>query len=168
METFLHPLLHDPACRVRIVSRRGHRAVLAAVDVPAGGVVLRLDGDVVDRPSRYSVQLGADRHLDVHEGVDPDAEPARYAWRFLNHSCEPNGVLHERLLIAPRAIRRGDEVTFDYETNEWDMHEPFACCCGAASCRGAVRGYRHLPPAARRALAGLAAPHLLQLADGTA
>lgn len=161
MEILPHPRIHDPACRVRVTARGAHRALLAAVDIPAGAAVLFFDGEVVGRPSRYSVQVGVDRHVDVGGGHEGDE---RFVWRFLNHSCQPNSVPHERMLVARRDIAAGEEVTFDYDANEWDMAEPFACACGAAACRGVVRGFRHLGAEDRRRIAPIVSPHIAALA----
>ena len=40
----------------------------------------------------------------------------------------------------------GEEISFDYELNEWAMAAPFSCQCGAASCRSAIRGFSLAKP----------------------
>ena len=47
------------------------------------------------------------------------------------------------------------------EASVMELAEPFACRCGAAACRGLIRGYRHLSPAQQRLLRPHLAPHLL-------
>ena len=148
------------SCEGGIVVERQHRA-LAGRGVRAGDVVFRLDGVVVDRPDRYSVQVGVDRHLTL----PPDrnaAETDRFPWRFLNHSCAPNATIRGRELVALRDIHALEEVTFDYETTEWELASPFPCACGAERCRGEVRGYRFLDREARARLSPYVAPHLLR------
>jgi hypothetical protein len=71
-----------------------------------------------------------------------------YRWSFLNHACEPNAAFRGLTLVATRAIRQGEEITFHYATTEYDMAEPFRCRCGSPLCLGEIRGFRHLPPAA--------------------
>lgn len=156
----LDPQLHPPAGRVRAVERAGRRATVAAVDLEPGAVVLFVDGDLVARPSRYSVQIGTHLHVDVGNCPDTDGSSGQYVWRFLNHSCDPNAVLDGRVLLARRAIAADEEVTFDYDTNEWDMAEPFLCNCGTRRCRGWVRGFRHLSPDQQADLLPMASPHL--------
>lgn len=85
---------------------------------------------------------------------------AEYGWRFLNHSCEPNAFLRGLTLVALDDIPEGAEITFDYNTTEWDMAHPFACVCGTPACVGVVRGYRHLDDAARARLLPWVAEHL--------
>jgi hypothetical protein len=163
MEPLEHPRTADPACRVRVTERDGQLALVAAVDVAAGGAILYLDGEIYRRPTRYSVQVGVGRHVDAPHDVDPKGQANRYVWRFLNHACSPNAVLHERTLVANRAIRAGEQVTFDYESNEWDMADPFACGCGAVDCRGFIRGFRHLDDQVRRRVLPLASSHVLSM-----
>jgi hypothetical protein len=141
---------------VTVTSHRGQFAVVATADIAAGQPLLLVDGPLVPAPDRYTVQVGTNEHVDG----GPDANGELPVWRFLNHSCEPNTRLVFRTLVAKQPIRPGEEITFDYDTTEWDMDAPFPCACGSASCRGLVRGYRHLTPAQRAALTGVA-PHLL-------
>ena len=60
---------------------------------------------------------------------------------FLNHSCDPNCETEEedgRVWIkAVRAIRAGEELTYDYHLYDGDPAEA-PCHCGAAACRGSM------------------------------
>lgn len=137
-----------------------HRAVSRTGVVP-GGLIAELAGVVIGRPDRYTIQLGPAEHLDAFGVASTEDLMARFPWRFLNHACRPNSAVRGRRLYATAAIKAGDEVTFNYNTTEFDMAEPFACRCGAANCRGLIRGYRHLSPAQQRLLRPHLAPHLL-------
>ena len=59
-----------------------------------------------------------------------------------NHSCDPNMWLNadRTTLVARRRIEVGEELTSDYafwtDSDTWSME----CNCGAAICRGTVRG----------------------------
>ncbi len=64
-------------------------------------------------------------------------EPVNYA----NHSCDPNAEVDDEGLVAKRAINKGEELTCDYgllSQKGWSM----TCRCGAANCRGVVKGTR--------------------------
>ena len=55
--------------------------------------------------------------------------------KFLNHSCKPNSRIVSEdgfiLLYAITDIDIGDEVTFDYNSTESNISNPFVCnCCG--------------------------------------
>ncbi|BBZ64207.1 hypothetical protein MMON_55080 [Mycolicibacterium monacense] len=88
-----------------------------------------------------------------------------HPWRFTNHSCEPNAVVRGRHLVSLTAIEVGDEVTFNYNTTEYVLAEPFVCNCGSPRCVGAVRGFVHLRDAERRQLLPLLASHLVAVFD---
>ena len=64
-------------------------------------------------------------------------------------------------LRAHRAILKGEEITFNYNTTEYDMASPFECWETGSM----VRGYAHLSAAERAAIAKYAAPHVLRLAE---
>jgi hypothetical protein len=141
--------------------RSGQHAVVANADIERGEVVLMVTGQEVAVPTRYTLQVDRDLHIEAEQDGDgPDGYPV---WRFMNHGCDPNILLRGRGFVALRAIRAGEEVTFDYDTTEWDMASPFRCHCSSPCCRGTIRGYRHLTAAARRRLPAVA-PHLLALA----
>ena len=150
--------------RVRVETSAGCHRLVASRACAAGDTILQIDGVVQTTPSRYSVQVGADEHIERPAEVTQDEEEQRYQWRFLNHSCEPNAMLIDRELRALRPIRRGEEITFDYLTNEFDMATPFRCGCGSEQCMGEIRGFRHLGKTLRKRLAPRAAPHVIELA----
>ena len=149
-----------------VASRGDQFAVVARRNVPAGGLVMRLDGPLVEKPGRYTVQVDVDLHVDAE--ASPEHEGRYPLWRFLNHSCDPNCWFDGRILRARRDIAPGEQLTFDYNCTEWSMASPFDCACGA--CDGApVRGYAHLDAAGRSRRAAHAAPHLRsRRADGRA
>jgi hypothetical protein len=147
-------------CRIRVVSLGSHRAVLASERIGEGEVVLQVHGVLVGAPDRYSIQVGEDRHLAGPPGLPPEDRVAEYGWRFLNHSCDPNSVLRGHFLVARQEIQGGMEVTFDYNTTEWEMSHPFRCMCGAETCVGLVAGFRHLDDVTRARLLPWASDHL--------
>jgi hypothetical protein len=63
-------------------------------------------------------------------------------------------------MVALTCIEPWQQITFDYNTTEYDMAEPFDCRCGAKSCRGQIRGYRWLSPGEKDRIKPYAAAHL--------
>ena len=60
---------------------------------------------------------------------------------FINHSCAPNLVWEDsRTLVAWRDVREGEELTYDYGTEDWSISPPFECKCGSRECRGVLQG----------------------------
>ena len=160
-------LARSPVSKLGVLRHGNGFCLVAIAPIAPGEVLLQIDGVVTRAPTRYSVQVGEDRHIDLPPGIDLSDQLASYQWSFLNHACDPNAAFRETVLVATRAIRAGEEVTFHYATTEFDMAEPFACRCGSRHCLGEVRGFRHLAPEVQARLRPHLAPHLLvRLAEG--
>ena len=88
-----------------------------------------------DKPNRFTVQIGRDRHVEVKE------------LSSMNHSCNPNTFLETTRMsvIAAQDVAAGEELTFFYPSTEWEMSSPFICLCGATNCIHVVAGARFLP-----------------------
>ncbi len=152
--------------RLAGVALRDHvHSVIAIQPIEAGDVILDIRGVFVEHPSMYSVQVDDNLHIEL-PGVkglthDPDSHP----WRYLNHSCEPNAAFDGLKLVAIKAIRRWEQITFDYNTTEYEMSTPFGCDCG--HCGGAIiRGFRFLSAEHRRRLYPRLAEYLRRKLDG--
>ena len=91
--------------------------------------------DVREKPNRYTVQIGRDKHTHVGKLA------------ALNHSCDPNVILdtEHMEMVAARDIEKGEELFFFYPSTEWQMDAPFICLCGSANCINVVAGARFLP-----------------------
>ena len=149
------------SAKVAVQEHDGGQALVAVEAIEAGEPVLRLSRVFVAERGRYTIQIDEGRHQ-AGTGEADD---------FMNHSCAPNVRIDVEALeaVALRSIAAGELVTFHYLTTEWEMAEPFTCRCGAPGCLGTLRGFRHLGPAARRALAPLLSPFLrarLERGDG--
>lgn len=136
------------------------RGVFANRSLPAGTRLIEYRGERIGRTE-------ADRRYG-----SPDAAGTTYLFqanphwfidgavggnsaRFINHSCDPNCEaiiwvdLHgddrcDRVYIETvRAIRAGEEITFDYalvlpHAPTADDRRRWACACGARNCRGSM------------------------------
>lgn len=75
--------------------------------------------------------------------------PTRTADNYINHSCDPNSgirIVDGRVLLhAIKAIRRGDEISFDYSTSMAEEYWEMDCSCGSRLCRRRVRDFKYLP-----------------------
>jgi hypothetical protein len=104
---------------------------------PAGAEVidLRKHAEAVPEPSRYSIQVGRDSHID-----------GPYT-RHLNHSCEPNVFVDTAAwkVLSLRELEIGEELNFFYPSTEWEMVSPFVCGCNSAGCHGVIAGASDIP-----------------------
>lgn len=119
------------------------RGVFAAQDFVAGEELLQFQGEIISLAQVLEksghegdpLQAGEDTYLDLESpGV------------YVNHSCTPNsGVKHDRILVALRAIRKGEEIQYDYSTTMGDGGWKMPCRCGSLDCRGVVGDFAALP-----------------------
>jgi uncharacterized protein len=114
---------------------------------------------------RHSVQMDWQTH--VHWDL-----PAR----FVNHTCgnanvglrvQENGRIEWFDFVALREINVGEQILWDYETTEYEIHD-FVCSCGSAHCRKVLRGFRYHGDQVMAAYgADFIAPYLLRSSLGT-
>jgi hypothetical protein len=149
-----------PKNRVCVTRLDGQYGILAVEDLQEGEVLFRIEGKRTNRPSPFSIQIEDGVHIDLEEGHNLEEIIDRFCWRFMNHSCSPNTIIRCQDVVGIRLIRPGEELTFNYNTTEWDMAEPFTCRCGSPICVGQVRGFKHLSAIEKERLRPFLAPHL--------
>src|SRR5919205_2427809 len=135
----------EPNSNIEMKLYNGYKGLYAGKDIIAGAVIFVLKGRITSRGNKYSIQLDRDKHLDFPLIRKPN-DDLDYAWQYVNHSCDPNGYVNaaEYTFCALRNIRKGEEITFNYLTTEYEMAAPFRCECGSAKCFGLIRGYKFL------------------------
>ena len=146
--------------RFAVARADGAFRLVAETDLAAGDPVFEIEGRETAVPSFRSVQIGAGLHIDTAPGVTITDEMDLYPWRFLNHSCAPSCRIDGRSVIAERDLQAGDELTFNYNTTEAKMAEPFACACASPACAGTIAGYHAASPQEKVRLSGLVADYL--------
>jgi hypothetical protein len=140
---------------IEIREKNGSKGVFAKEDMMVNSAI-KLEGVISDHQTRYSIQLGKNKHLNLPAGANGNIENPDFFWTYLNHSCQPNGYIDTANLTfrALRKINRGEECTFNYLTTEYEMAAPFVCRCGAAKCFGLIQGHKHLGAEQREELFG--------------
>ncbi|MFO8015589.1 MAG: SET domain-containing methyltransferase [Candidatus Woesearchaeota archaeon] len=133
------------------------KSVFAKKEIEEGEKILEFERNFVKRQTRTSMQVDEGPH---QESTDPDA-----AENFLNHSCEPNAYIDfddygGLSLRALRQINKGEEITFNFLTTEWELAEPFDCRCGSPRCYGRIKGFRYLSREQKEKLRPLLSPYL--------
>jgi hypothetical protein len=114
-----------------------HHLLISTQAFQPGDVVSKFDAaEVHTEPSRYTVQVSANKHIIL----SPEF------LQYINHSCNPNVFFNTATmeLTALQSIAPGDEFTFFYPSTEWDMAEPFQCLCGSAQCLGIIKGAKNI------------------------
>jgi len=138
----------------RIVGPFGD-SINCATDIRSGERIFRLSARVVAQPSKYTIQRWESEHL------SPDGA----LWASVNHACMPNCTIDFETweLVSRSPIRVGEEVTFNYNSTEWEISSPFNCACGSPNCGQVIRGFRYLDGAQRGDLRALLSPYLRSL-----
>lgn len=140
----------------------GSHQVVAAKDIARDDLILTVEGRLSSTPSKYSVQVALDSHIDVdNPKLMERFSGGRYLWRFINHSSSPNGVFRGVCLYALRDIKFGDEITFNYNANEYDLANPFVCWQTGKR----IAGFKHLANNERELLRECLSEHLKPLLD---
>ncbi|KAL6855059.1 hypothetical protein ACO1O0_006197 [Amphichorda felina] len=82
---------------------------------------------VATEPTYATVQMGRDSHLNLNSDL-----------LYINHSLN--------VLVGPKGLEPGDELSFFYPSTEWEMAQAFQCLCNTSSCRGTISGAKHMSP----------------------
>lgn len=129
--------------RVRVAKSPHGLGLFASADVPEGATILIFTGEPINldevlssgQDECYPLQFAPNLYLDL------DARS-----RIVNHSCVPNaGLRSDRILVALRDIRFGEEICYDYSTTMSERRWTMQCRCGVPECRGTVGDFHDLP-----------------------
>ena len=153
------PPASGPRIQVRCFGVHG-KGVFVLRSIAAGETVIEYLGEVISwdeaqrRHPHDPAQPNHTFYFHVDEDRVIDAAHGGNAARWINHSCAPNceAVMEEdeeqpcnsRVFIeAIRAIRPGEELTYDYGITLAQRHTArlkkiWACRCGARDCTGTM------------------------------
>ncbi|CAN6273036.1 unnamed protein product [Urochloa humidicola] len=124
-------------------------------DVAEGRFLIEYVGEVLDITSyedrqRYYASRGQKHFyfMALNGGEVIDACTKGNLGRFINHSCSPNCRTEKWMvngevcigIFAMRNIKKGEELTFDYNYVRVSGAAPQKCFCGTAKCRGYIGG----------------------------
>ncbi|CAO2039200.1 unnamed protein product [Urochloa humidicola] len=124
-------------------------------DVAEGRFLIEYVGEVLDIKSyedrqRYYASTGQKHFyfMALNGGEVIDACTKGNLGRFINHSCSPNCRTEKWMvngevcigIFAMRNIKKGEELTFDYNYVRVSGAAPQKCFCRTAKCRGYIGG----------------------------
>lgn len=150
-------------CEIRGSTIHG-RGVYASRHIPAETKIIEYIGELIDK--KESEKRAWRQHAKSQETGDAavyiftlsqrwdiDGDVPWNTARLINHSCEPNceaWIEGRRIFIhSLRAIKEGEELTFDYgfDVDCWEDHP---CRCGKKSCVGYIVSREQWPELQRR------------------
>ncbi|MBI2514687.1 SET domain-containing protein [Candidatus Wolfebacteria bacterium] len=124
-----------------------------------GEVVIRFKADLVPNAKASPEAVTVDDKFSINtRWLVPEA--------FINHSCSTNtkiDVIGFRY-IAIKNIRKNDEITYNYNTTDYDMRksrDDFKCECGSKTCLGQIKGFKYLTRAQKIKLKPYLTPFLI-------
>lgn len=128
------------------------RGLFAARDLPKGTYVMEYRGERVakregSRRTDAQWERGRVYTFELSRRFDLDGSPRWNLARLANFSCDPNCESHNERgrriwIVALRDIRKGQEITYDYNFSLVDP--PPRCRCGSRRCRGYIVGEDHV------------------------
>ena len=124
-------------------------------DVKKGDLIIEYIGEVINEKTKEErLNAWAKEHpndpnfyiMGLGKGWYVDARNEANLARFINHSCDPNAVVHtinvngylRNAIFALHDIQAGTFLSYDYhfETMQGDR---FVCRCGSLNCRGTMK-----------------------------
>lgn len=115
-----------------------------------GETVIHFKADVVPHSKASAEAVTVDDKVSIDtKWLVPEA--------FINHGCSANTTIDviSFRYIAIKNIRKNEEITYNYNTTEYDMRkngDDFKCECGSKNCLGRVKGFKHLTRAQKMKL----------------
>lgn len=156
--------LDNPKITIRWTTKYGKhgRVLFAKDDIKKGEVIGAFDGQIYEAKKAsdipndlpiytqdHAIQFAKDKYRDS-KGVA----------RLVSHSCEPNcGIKDKFKIVAMRDIKKGEEISFDYdmsENSDWRMK----CECGNKDCRKVIGSYDALPEKLKKKYRGYTSAYL--------
>ena len=149
----------DSTSKVAVSCENGEYGVFAQCAIRSGEQILFIEGIATNIPSKYSIQVGLGLHLEPEITDINDLTSLKSVWRFLNHSSTPNTRVNGFYLETLNSIKAGDEITFNYNANEYDMATPFTC----RETGKLISGFKNLSVDEQNELKEQLSEHLLSL-----
>lgn len=133
--------------------------VIATKSIREGEVVCELYFDSIgpSLTAHNAIQMGEDVFLNNNLKTIDD---------YFNHNCAPNTRINfsRYSFEALRDIEKGEEITWNYLTTEYDMvryGEDFDCKCGSENCMGRIKGFKFLTRTQKQRLWPYLSPYLM-------
>jgi hypothetical protein len=98
---------------MEVREKNNFKGLYVTIDLKMGTSIYVLKGDILDKPTRTSIEIGVNKHIEDIYGS------------YMNHSFSPNCKIEEGYIITLTAIKANEELTFNYNNNETKMASPF-------------------------------------------
>ena len=141
----------DANCVEVLELEKGFKSLTAKIDISKGTFLGDFWGPVTSTVDAHSVQIGVDKHIHgkgqtifTNHSCSPNAQFVYHARNDVDTKHLPDGYIVAWHLIACRDIAQGEPITYDYNTTESSMVQPFDCVCKSKECLGRIQGFKFL------------------------
>jgi len=120
------------------------KGLFAGTSFSKNQTLFTLEGKIIVDSYGPNFRIGA-RWIAIDDKTWLSPSKNNYGF-YINHSCKPNSVLKEKILVlALTNIEKGEEITIDYSITEVDPYWRMKCKCGDQNCRKIIRSVQFLP-----------------------
>jgi uncharacterized protein len=128
--------MNETGVSIKLIKNKGKGLFANNHFLPGQIVVSGKREKIVSKRTNYSFQINFDTHIQMDTRA-----------RSMNHSCDPNTGVRNNMFggydfIALRIIVPGEEVTWDYETTEFESISVSNCFCQTNTCRKSTKGFK--------------------------
>jgi SET domain-containing protein len=118
----------------RVGRSRTGLGLFAVAPIKKGAFIIEYWGKII--PTARADELNTKYLFEINTRWTVDGADRRNIARYINHSCRPNAetyiVKHKIKISATKNIKPGDEITYNYGRNYFDMFlKPIGCKCAA-------------------------------------
>jgi uncharacterized protein len=141
----------------RVGRSRTGLGLFATAAIARGAFIIDYKGRRISHAQAQRLEArGAKYIFEIDSRWSIDGSSRRNIMRYANHSCRPNAesdlVEGKVILHAIKAIKPGDEITYDYGEEYFELFiKPVGCKC--AKCANELRKIRLKPARTRRSSA---------------
>jgi hypothetical protein len=140
----VRPLYKYPMVNIG-VSRFG-KGLFAEKIIAKGSLITNVTGRTIkfDEAASMGEQESYPFQVGLSEYIVPNPDTI---WQYINHCCEPNCGVNEKLeIVAVKDIKIGEELFYDYSTTMLEKYWTMKCRCNAANCRTVIADFDTLLP----------------------
>jgi SET domain-containing protein len=118
--------------------------IFAKKGIKKNEIIFKFEGKIVYQ-DYTNISMPYALQLDFNKYLLPEGN-----YKYINHSCSPNSYVKlindELYLIACKNIKKDEEITYNYNTSEFDMGvDAFECLCKSPNCYKVIKGFKYLP-----------------------
>ena len=98
---------------MEIKTKNGIKGLFATKNYNLNSKIHKLDGEIRSKPTKITIEIAYKRHIIDSYGM------------YMNHSFDPSCKIYEGYIIAIRDVKKGEELTYNYNDNETKLAYPF-------------------------------------------